>query len=97
MHLIDLPQELLLIHPAHLANIEDFMNTASCCRLLRDVLSETRGNTILRLSAASSRVFFRPDPWFLIAATARQVGRWGLESQENTEVCEYLKILGKSE
>ncbi|KAG4416043.1 hypothetical protein IFR04_010806 [Cadophora malorum] len=86
MHLLDLPVELLALIPLHLRNIEDFTNASSSCRTLRNAFSKTRPNQILRLAAASSRVFFRPDPHFLIAATVRQVSDWALQSPENAEV-----------
>jgi hypothetical protein len=62
------------------------MNASSSCRILRAVFANTKPNTILGLAAAQSRVFFRPDPYFLVAATASQVGQWGLQSTQNTEV-----------
>jgi hypothetical protein len=40
----------------------------------------------LGLAAASSRVFFRPEPHFLIAATARQISDWALLSPTNTKM-----------
>ncbi len=84
MGLLDLPVELLMLIPLHLLNIEDFVNLSSSCS--RQLLGKhTSPNTILRLAAASSRVFFRPDPHFLVAATARQVSDWALLSYENTE------------
>jgi hypothetical protein len=86
MGLLDLPNELLLSLPEYMSNIEDFTNAASSCRTLRAAFAQTHPNRILRLAAASSLVFFRPDPWFLVAVTARQVSQWGLESSENTEV-----------
>ena len=86
MGLIDLPNELLMMLPEHLHNIEDFMNASSSCRQLRDAFAKTTPNIILQLAAAQSRVFFRPDPYFLVAATARQVGEWGLQSAANTEI-----------
>jgi hypothetical protein len=86
MMLTNLPNELLMTLPQHLHNIEDFMNASSSCRKLRDAFARTTPNTILQLAAAQSRVFFRPDPYFLVAATAPEVGQWGLQSTENTEV-----------
>jgi hypothetical protein len=86
MLLIDLSNELLFMLPQYLNNIEDFMNASSSCRTLRTVFADTKPNTILGLAAAQSRIFFRPDPYFLVAATAKQVGQWGLQSAENTEV-----------
>lgn len=86
MSLLDLPAELLGLIPFHLRDIEDFTNASSSCRTLRNAFSATSPNQMLRLAAASSRVFFRPDPYFLIAATVRQVSDWALQSNENTEI-----------
>jgi hypothetical protein len=87
MHsLITLPEELLVMLPNYMHNIEDYTNTSSCCRKLRAVFTDTSPSTILRLAAASSRIFFRPDPYFLVMATAKEIGRWGLKSPENTEL-----------
>ena len=82
--LLRLPVELLALLPQHLANIEDFKEASSSCRTLRKVFADTHPNTILRLAAASSRIFFRPDPYFLVAATVKQVAAWGLLSEDNT-------------
>ncbi|KAH7369514.1 hypothetical protein BKA65DRAFT_486424 [Rhexocercosporidium sp. MPI-PUGE-AT-0058] len=86
MNLLDLPIEILGLIPFHLRDIEDFTNASSSCWILRHAFSTTHPNQILRLAAASSRVFFRPDPYFLIAATVRQVSDWALQSHENAEV-----------
>ena len=85
MSLINLPTDLLVSLPSYLHNIEDFVNTSSTCRTLRNAFTNTHPNTILHLAAVQSRVFFRPDPYFLVAATARQLGDWALQSPENTE------------
>ncbi|KAG7002076.1 mediator of RNA polymerase II transcription subunit 17 [Physcia stellaris] len=82
--LLTLPPEILALLPHHLANIEDFKELSSTCRPLRAACSSAPPHLILRLAAASSRVFFRPDPYFLVAATAKQIGRWALLSEENT-------------
>lgn len=83
MGLTDLPTELLLVLPQHLHNIEDFVNLSSSCRTFHKVLTGTSPNIILHLAAASARVFFRPSPHFLVAATARQISHWALLSAEN--------------
>jgi hypothetical protein len=85
MELLDLPFDLLILLPQFLHNIEDFVNTCSSCRTLRTAFAKTSPNVILPLAATSSRVFFQPDPHFLIAATARQVSDWALLSHENTD------------
>ena len=84
MQLPDLPIDLLSLLPPFLPNIEDFTNASSSCRGLRAAFAITSPKTILSLAAASSRTFFRPDPHFLVAATARQVSDWALLSPENT-------------
>jgi hypothetical protein len=85
MSLVNLPTDILVALPSYLHNIEDFMNASSSCRTLRNSFTNTHPNTILRLAAAQSRIFFRPDPYFLVAATARQLGNWALQSRGNTE------------
>ncbi|KAI4274490.1 MAG: hypothetical protein L6R35_006334, partial [Caloplaca aegaea] len=81
--LLSLPSEILALIPHHLANIEDFKEFSSTCSRLRAACSHAPPNLILQLAAASSRVFFRPDPYFLVAATAKQVGEWALLSDDN--------------
>lgn len=85
MGLLELPTELLLQLPQHLRDIEDFTNLSSSCRTFHEKLRDTSPNTILTLAAASSRMFFRPCPHFLVAATARQIGQWALLSKNNYE------------
>ena len=85
MGLLDLPNELLLQIPQHLHNLETFNDLSSTCRELRSILSTTSPNTVLHLASASSRIFFRPSPHFLVAATARQISNWALESGNNYE------------
>ena len=85
MGLTDLPPELLMQLPQHLRNIQVFVDASSSCPELHDAFALTSPNTILRLAGASARTFFRPDPHFLVAATARQVSDWALLSPENTE------------
>ncbi|KAL9062877.1 MAG: hypothetical protein Q9157_008568 [Trypethelium eluteriae] len=41
--------------------------------------------TILRLAAAQSKIFFRPSPHFLVAATARELGHWARRSAANEQ------------
>jgi len=85
MELLDLPIELLALLPEFLNDIEGFTNASSSCRTLQNACAMASPNTILRLAGASSRVFFRPDPHFLIAATVRQISDWALLSSGNTE------------
>ncbi|EPE34832.1 hypothetical protein GLAREA_10527 [Glarea lozoyensis ATCC 20868] len=86
MNILNLPQELIAMLPLHIHTIEDFMNLSSTCVTLRNGLSRTTPNQILRMAAAQRRIFFRPDPHFLIAATARQLSEWALLSSENTHI-----------
>ncbi|KAG8532435.1 uncharacterized protein KY384_002312 [Bacidia gigantensis] len=81
--LLSLPNEILALIPQHFANIEDFKEASSTRSTLRAVFSQTDPNTILRLAASSSRIFFRPDPYFLVAATVDQVAAWALRSEDN--------------
>lgn len=82
--LLSLPGDILLALPRHLHDIEDFVNLSATCRVLREASAETQPMTILSLAAAASRIFFRPDPHFLVAATARQVSEWASRSFANT-------------
>lgn len=82
--LLTLPKDILVLLPSYLRDIEDFMNLASTCRTLRSVLyAAVSPVTLLRLSAAASRTFFRPSPELLIAAVARQLGQWASKSEAN--------------
>lgn len=83
--LLALPVEILVQIRRNLANIEDYKEFSSTCRTLRNICSSASPNEILRLAAASSRVFFRPDPYFLVAATANQIGQWALSSESNAD------------
>ncbi|KAI2472219.1 hypothetical protein F4781DRAFT_383820 [Annulohypoxylon bovei var. microspora] len=81
--LLALPRDILVMLPEYLHNIEDYMNVASTSRLLRSCMEAARPHTILCLSWASTRTFFRPSPYFLFSATAAQVGAWARESDAN--------------
>ncbi|ORY70255.1 uncharacterized protein BCR38DRAFT_421544 [Pseudomassariella vexata] len=84
MNLLDLPNELLCSLPNYMRDIEDFVNAASTCRKLRDVCHAAHPNTILRLAASSAPTFFSPHPYFLVAATCRQVADWAVGDTEKT-------------
>lgn len=87
LNLLDLPEDIILMLPNYLHNIEDFTNLTSSCRTLRVYLVLTVSpKTVLRLASAASRIFFRPSPFFLVAAVARQLGEWARLSQENENV-----------
>ncbi|KAI5460973.1 hypothetical protein BGZ63DRAFT_388106 [Mariannaea sp. PMI_226] len=80
---ISLPTEVVLLLIECLHNIEDYVNLSSTCRTMRLALGSATPNTILRLAAAQSRIFFRPSPEFLVAATARELGNWARLSDAN--------------
>ena len=71
-----LPRDILVLLPPFLHNIEDFMNLSSTCRTFKQCMESASSDKILRLAAAQLKVFFRPSPHFLVAATAREVGNW---------------------
>lgn len=83
MALLSLPDELLSSLPGYLDDIEDFVNLSSTCSRLRSALDRTLPTEILRLAAAQATTFFRPSPWFLVAATARELGDWARQSEAN--------------
>ncbi|VUC29434.1 unnamed protein product [Clonostachys rosea] len=74
--LASLAPELLLLVADRLHNIEDYSALSSTCKYLRTTLQSVSPNIILRLANNQSRIFFRPSPEFLVAATARQLGEW---------------------
>ncbi|KAJ7857661.1 hypothetical protein B0H14DRAFT_686750 [Mycena olivaceomarginata] len=74
-----LPAELLLDLPQYLHSIEDLLSLFSTCRALYHACANPSPNTTLRLAANSGRVFFRPHPHLLIAATARQLADWAVK------------------
>ncbi|KAI1247589.1 hypothetical protein MGN70_011479 [Eutypa lata] len=82
--LLDLPPELICSLPRYIRNLEDFTNAASSCRALRAAFATTPPRHILHLAAASAPTFFSPHPWFLVMATARQVGDWAIGNEERT-------------
>lgn len=81
--ILSLPDELLVQLGNYIHNIEDFINLCSTCRKLRNVTGSATPRTILRLAAAQSSTFFRPSPWFLVAATARELGHWARDHEDN--------------
>ncbi|KAI1404740.1 hypothetical protein F4819DRAFT_446215 [Hypoxylon fuscum] len=78
--LLALPQDILVMLPAYLHDIEDFLNVSATCRALRSCMETAHAHTILQLAWASRRVFFRPSPHVLVCATARALGDWARES-----------------
>lgn len=83
--LLSLPRDILILLPDYLHTIEDYVNIASTCRTLRDCMDAASPRTILRLAAAQTKVFFRPSPHFLVAATARELGDWARQSDANED------------
>lgn len=81
--LLSLPNDILVLLPDFLHNIEDYTNLSGSCRTLRACMHNAGPKTILRLAAAQDRVFFRPSPYFLVAATARELGNWARASDAN--------------
>lgn len=82
-NILSLPRDILVLLPGYLHNIEDYTNLSSTCRVMRDCMATASPSTILRLAAAQASVFFRPAPFFLVAATARELGHWARASESN--------------
>ncbi|KAJ7286114.1 hypothetical protein C8J57DRAFT_1461330 [Mycena rebaudengoi] len=85
MTLDALPAELLMSLPQHLHSVEDLLSLFSTCRALYCSCSDPDPKILPRLVANSGRVFFRPHPHFLIAATARKVADWAVAIQGGVE------------
>lgn len=71
--------------PDYLHDIEDYKNVGSSCRRLHSVMHDATPRQILHLAIDASRIFFRPSPHFLVAATARELGQWARQSVANEE------------
>lgn len=75
-YLLRLPAELLWQVPSYLDNIEDLLALGASCSKLRSAVSRASPSTVLRLAAASTRIFFQPSPHLLVAASAPSLRRW---------------------
>jgi len=85
-NLQSLPRDILVMLPEYIHNIEDYTNLSSTCRALKNAMTTATPSTILRLAAAQDKVFFRPDPLFLLMATARELGTWARKTDANEHV-----------
>lgn len=83
--LLSIPDELLLQLADYIHNIEDYTSLRATCKTLRVLLDSVTPRTILRLAAAQSTTFFRPSPYLLVAATARELGDWARSNQANEQ------------
>ncbi|KAJ7718107.1 hypothetical protein DFH07DRAFT_860517 [Mycena maculata] len=88
MLLTEFPPELLLSLPRYLRSIEDLLSLSSTCRTLYRTCAEPDPKIIPGLVAASGRIFFRPHPHFVIAATARQLGDWAVKHDDHRYLLE---------
>ncbi|KAJ7069969.1 hypothetical protein C8F01DRAFT_538956 [Mycena amicta] len=83
MSLDALPPELLLKLPYFVHCIEDLLALSSTSRALYRTCANPSPKLISKLAADSGRIFFRPHPHILIAATARQVADWAVQHDEH--------------
>ncbi|KAF7351135.1 hypothetical protein MSAN_01676000 [Mycena sanguinolenta] len=88
MSLDMLPLELLFDLLQHLHSIEDLLSLFSTCRTLFRACSNPNPKIVLRLAADSGRIFFRPHPHLLLAATARQLADWVVEEEHHRYLLE---------
>ncbi|KAJ7481568.1 hypothetical protein FB451DRAFT_1236432 [Mycena latifolia] len=77
-----LPFELLADLPHFSHSIEELLSLSSTCRTLYRACANPVPKEVLRLAAGSGRIFFRPHPHILIAATARQVADWAVQDDD---------------
>ncbi|KAF7301265.1 hypothetical protein MIND_00691300 [Mycena indigotica] len=82
LRLDTLPPELLLRLPYFVHSIEDILSLSSTCRVLYHTCANPSPHVISKLVAESGRIFFRPHPHMLIAATARQLADWAIQHDE---------------
>lgn len=79
--LITLPRDILVLLPGHLNGIKDLISLSKTCKAFQYiVMKATLPNTILRLAAKDSP---RLSHYYLVAATARQLGNWARKSPGN--------------
>ncbi|KAL3422858.1 hypothetical protein PVAG01_04605 [Phlyctema vagabunda] len=78
---LQLPVVIMVQFPIYLRDIKDLINLSASCSYLHELYKSTAPNTIYQLAAASPSLFYQqPSPHFLVAAVARQVGEWALET-----------------
>ncbi|KAJ6509044.1 hypothetical protein C8R45DRAFT_463599 [Mycena sanguinolenta] len=78
-----LPAEILFDLPKYLHSLEDICSLFSTCRTLYRACANPSPKLVLQLAAGSGRIFFRPHPHFLLAATARQLADWAVEENHH--------------
>ncbi|KAF8208776.1 hypothetical protein K438DRAFT_1812863 [Mycena galopus ATCC 62051] len=88
MSLDTLSPDLLLDLPQYLHSLEDLLSLFSTNRTLYRTCANPSPKIVLRLAADSGRVFFRPHPHFLIAATARQLADWAVKEDDRRYLLE---------
>ncbi|KAF8208773.1 hypothetical protein K438DRAFT_1812858 [Mycena galopus ATCC 62051] len=88
MSLDTLPPDVLLDLPQYLHSLEDLLSLFSTNRTLYRTCANPSPKIVLRLAADSGRVFFRPHPHFLIAATARQLADWAVKEGDRRYLLE---------
>ncbi|KAI6085260.1 hypothetical protein F4821DRAFT_241091 [Hypoxylon rubiginosum] len=81
--LLDLPEDVVLMLPGYLCDIEDYMNVSSTCRALRNLMSTVSPHTILRLAANSRSSLCKPNPHVVVCAVAKQIGAWARAADAN--------------
>nr|GAT59675.1 predicted protein [Mycena chlorophos] len=82
MLLDGLTPEILMSFPSYLDSIEDVLALSSTSRALYNACANPPPKVVSRLIADSGRIFFRPHPHLLIAATARELANWAVQSNE---------------
>ncbi|KAF7296472.1 hypothetical protein HMN09_01053700 [Mycena chlorophos] len=82
MLLDGLTPEILMSFPSYLDSIEDVLALSSTSRALYNACANPPPKVVSRLIADSGRIFFRPHPHLLIAATARELATWAVQSSD---------------
>ncbi|KAI9649573.1 hypothetical protein NHQ30_002153 [Ciborinia camelliae] len=78
-------KDILIVLQSYLHSIKDYFHLYATCKALRTFYSANPplNGTALRLAATSSSELFGPEPYFLIAGVARQMGEWAIKKPEN--------------
>ena len=81
--LLDLPEDLLVILPDYLDSVNDLVSLIQTCHGLYRPCHNSQARLSPRLHRRGAQRALQPYPHLLIAANARTVGDWAVQSVEN--------------
>ena len=90
-NLLDLPTELIAILPNYLHSLDDHYLLLRTCRTLYMTCANSNAKLAPDFAKKYGQPLLRPHPHLLLAGTARQIGDWAVQSEQNRE--ELLKAI----